>query len=242
MHCTKTLASELDCSVAILQNLALRGDLWPSACGAALKKLQTSLREKMVGEPETRRNMTERRYSPSAASQQLGAELRGVVAEGKISSGSLNKQHRSPVLEVHRQQVASKGHEGGTHLGDNFNNGGQLYYAARRGQQQGQQSFGTCNHSQSASRAEAPSTVHSETSLVDSFSAAGRNTAGWPAANGYYDGGAATFSGFDEVFQLMDMPHTLNDLSSQPQLGLLDSLDHYSYQPAVTVAPRSIPP
>lgn len=52
---------------------------------------------------------------------------------------------------------------------------------------------------------------------------AGQRIGSWLTTYRHSDDGAgAAFNSFEDVFQLMDMPHTLNDPFSQAQLGILD--------------------
>jgi hypothetical protein len=58
--------------------------------------------------------------------------------------------------------------------------------------------------------------------------AAGQGLSGWDAADASFDGTGGTFNVFEDVFQLVDMPHTLNEPFSQPQFGLFDMAGQYA--------------
>ena len=214
------LIREANCCVAILQNLALRGSFWPIECGAAIQELQNSLRAKTMG--DSGQNTRGRTYSPMTSRQRTAS--RETVADGHNSSDASTDQYRTASrmenLET-RRQATPRGYEPENNSNQCTDDAMTFSHASHNARQVDPQRVGIPYSAGMEPQTELASKQYTET-LANAACLAGQNIGSWLPMNSLLNSAGDALSGFDDIFQLVDMSHIFNDQLSQTQLGVYD--------------------
>jgi hypothetical protein len=223
------LTREANCCIAILQNLAMRGNFWPTACAAAIRELQTSLNAKTMGDAAPEQNATGRTYSP-ITSQRSTASRDTAVDGGNSSGGSMDQYISASRMEdLESRPQAITRYESETNPNQSTDEAMAFSQASHNTRNLDPQRVGISYPTGLEAQTEFPSRQSCETPANAAYLAR-QNIGSWPPMNNLFNSAGDALNGFDDIFQLVDMSHILNDQLSQTQPGVYDMHWHRSDQ------------
>jgi hypothetical protein len=171
-------------------------------------------------------NMTGRAYSP--ATSQPRATSRETDIDGNNSNDPSTDQYNKPPrledLEA-RSQTTSEGYGSENHSKQHSNEAMDLSHDSHNARHLDPQRANNPYSVGLESQIDHTLKENTKTSINTAY-LAGQNIENWPSINSLFDNTGDALRGFDDIFQLVDMPHILNDQFSQTQSRVFDGYEY----------------
>jgi hypothetical protein len=175
--------------IKILDNISLRGGFWPGACAAAIRDLQHALQKKVENDVSGARDGTlTRRYDTTRPSSGLN--------QARPPLANLNGRTQPPQFASNQQSA--------------------IGYLTSGGNSQSRNPPGMLNPAQAADLASLANTASiARTRLTSPSQNNASFNQSWPGLDGGLFEMDDQFNGFDDIFQLIDVPFHLNEHGTQ---------------------------
>jgi hypothetical protein len=212
-----------------MEHLSLRGTFWPSACAAAIKELQISLNGKTTESPTSRSNASKMVLrTDNVANRPLTPQFPANTPRRTNGEGSgykdttyneyrpmtnANYENTRPHMAPETRDI-SQSHEFGRFTGHRLGTPVSASYGQNYTEGEGLETPSVARQPlQTFMIQDSPDTLPYATyaaSQVENL---------WPNLSGASGILNDQLNGFDDIFQLTDVPYLFNDQFSQAQLG-----------------------